>query len=147
MPRRLVTALLAVLALTSVAACSSTDEATSLSAVPAASVAPASGAELDAAGFAAAAKRPGTQIIDVRTPAEFAEGHLAGAVNIDVQAPDFAARIAQLDRAGTYAFYCRSGNRSAAALAQMAGAGFTNIYHLGGGIGAWQEAGGEVVTG
>jgi len=146
MSRRLVALVLAGLAATSIASCSS-DAGTGLADVAAASVAPASGAELDAAGFASASKRPGTVIIDVRTPAEFAEGHLAGAVNIDVESPDFAARIAQLDPAGTYAVYCRSGNRSAAALSQMATVGFTNIYHLGGGIGAWQAAGGEVVTG
>lgn len=146
MSRRLVALLVAGLALTSIAGCS-TDEGSGLAAVAAASVAPASGAELDAAGFASAAKRPGTVIIDVRTPAEFAEGHLAGAVNMDVQAADFTAKLAELDPTSTYAVYCRSGNRSAAALSQMAAVGFTNIYHLGGGIGAWQAAGGEVVTG
>jgi rhodanese-related sulfurtransferase len=42
--------------------------------------------------------------------------------------------------------YCRSGNRSGVAVATMAGQGFTNAYHLQGGITAWQQAGGEVVT-
>ncbi|GAA6526020.1 rhodanese-like domain-containing protein [Intrasporangium sp. DVR] len=143
--RRLAGALLALVAVTSVAACGS-DDAVTLSSASAAAAAPAPGAELSAADFAAAAKREGTTILDVRTPAEFAEGHLPGAVNIDVQSPDFAARIAQLDPKAPYAVYCRSGNRSAAALQLMQGAGFTSAYHLGGGIGAWQQAGGEVVT-
>lgn len=143
--RRLAGAVLALVALTSVAACSGSEDA-SLATLPAAAAAPAAGAELSATDFAAASKRAGTTIIDVRTPAEFADGHLPGAVNIDVQSPDFAARIAQLDPGATYAVYCRSGNRSAAALQLMQSAGLRSAYHLGGGIGAWQEAGGEVVT-
>ena len=119
----------------------------SVTAGPTAATAPASGAELDAASFAAALKLPGTTIIDVRTPAEFAEGHLPGAVNIDIASPDFAAKVSTLDPSAPYAVYCRSGNRSASALAEMAAVGMTGAYHLGGGIGAWHSAGGEVVTG
>lgn len=146
MTRRLTATLAALAIAATLGACSSTETA-GLAEVPVASAAPAAGAELTATDFAAALKRPGTTVIDVRTPAEFAEGHLANAVNIDVQAPDFATKIAGLDPAGTYAVYCRSGNRSAAALSAMSAAGFTHLYHLGGGIGAWQEAGGQVVTG
>jgi rhodanese-related sulfurtransferase len=138
-------ALAAVASLTVVTGCSGSG--VSPSAAPVAASAPAAGAELDAAAFASAMKRPGTQVIDVRTPAEFAEGHLPGAVNLDVSAPDFAARVASLDKNAPYAVYCRSGNRSASALQVMLGQGFTGAYHLGGGIGAWQSAGGEVVTG
>lgn len=65
-----------------------------------------------------------TVIIDVRTPAEFASGHLEGAVNIDVQSPDFAAQIMELDPSGEYFVYCRSGNRSGQAIAQMTQMGF-----------------------
>lgn len=119
----------------------------SVTAGPTAATAPASGAELDPAAFAAALKLPGTTVIDVRTPAEFADGHLQGAVNIDIASPDFTAQVAALDPSAPYAVYCRSGNRSAAALAEMSRVGMTGAYHLGGGIGAWQSAGGEVVTG
>lgn len=118
----------------------------SVTAGPTAATAPASGAELDVAGFAAALKRPGTTIIDVRTPEEFAQGHLPGAVNIDVSSADFGVRVAALDPSAPYAVYCRSGNRSASALAEMAAVGMTGAYHLGGGIVAWQGASGEVVT-
>ena len=85
-------------------------------------------------------------ILDVRTPQEFAEGHIAGAVNIDVSSPDFAQQVSELDPEGTYAVYCRSGNRSDAALHQMAELGFTSAHHLAGGIGAWQQAGYPVVS-
>ena len=66
-------------------------------------------------------------VIDVRTPTEFAAGHIAGAQNIDVEAADFASRIASLDKKASYLVYCRSGRRSAIAADQMAAAGFTDI--------------------
>jgi rhodanese-related sulfurtransferase len=71
-------------------------------------------------------------VIDVRTPAEYAAGHIAGARNIDVQAPDFASAIATLDKGAAYLVYCHSGRRSAIAAAQMAAAGFTDIVDGGG---------------
>jgi rhodanese-related sulfurtransferase len=73
-----------------------------------------------------------TVVVDVRTPAEFAEGHLDGAVNIDVSAPGFATVIADLPVAGSYVVYCRSGNRSAQAVAQMEQLGFTDVFDAGG---------------
>lgn len=131
-----------------ISGCSSqSSDGVSVTAGPTASVAPAAGATLDAGEFAAALKAPQTVILDVRTPAEFAEGHLPGATNLDVQSPEFAAQVAQLDPSAPYAVYCRSGNRSQVALQMMAQGGVTNAYHLGGGIGAWQQAGGEIVTG
>jgi phage shock protein E len=66
-----------------------------------------------------AAQSPGTVIIDVRTPEEFNSGHVQGALNIPVEAPDFATQVSALDPATTYAIYCRSGNRSAVATAEM----------------------------
>jgi rhodanese-related sulfurtransferase len=71
-------------------------------------------------------------VIDVRTPAEYAAGHVAGAVNIDVEASDFAERISTLDPKGDYLVYCRSGRRSALAADAMAKAGFTDIIDAGG---------------
>lgn len=70
---------------------------------------------------------PDTVVIDVRTPAEFASGHLEGAVNIDVQSPDFAQKVSELDPEGDYFIYCRSGNRSQAAISQMHQMGFQNM--------------------
>lgn len=131
----------------SLAACSSGGGAGGVSGATAASSVPTNGATLDAPAFAAALKRPGTVVLDVRTADEFASGHLAGAHNLDVNAADFAAKVGALPKDVPYAVYCRSGNRSATALAVMKQLGFTQTYHLGGGIGAWTSAGGQVVTG
>jgi len=72
-----------------------------------------------------------TAVIDVRTPAEFTEGHLEGAINIDWQGATFASEITQLDSAGTYVIYCRSGNRSTQAISAMTEMGFTNLTNAG----------------
>jgi rhodanese-related sulfurtransferase len=71
-------------------------------------------------------------VIDVRTPAEFEEGHVSGALNIDVEAADFDTRIGELDKDGAYLVYCRSGRRSAIAAERMAAAGFSDIADAGG---------------
>lgn len=86
-----------------------------------------SAAEEFAAGpdAAAEAKRIGATPIDVRTAAEYAEGHVSEATNLDVESGAFAAGIAQLDPATTYVVYCRSGRRSAIAADQMRDAGIT----------------------
>ena len=139
-------ALAAALALTvGLAGCSGAP-AVSVSQGPTATAAPQRATALAASDFAAALKRPGTVILDVRTPAEFAQAHLPGAINIDVTG-DFAAGMATLDPTRPYAVYCHSGNRSAAAVQAMSSAGFANVYDLDGGILAWQKSGGEVVTG
>lgn len=132
---------------TMLAGCSSSGDSASVSSGPTAASAPAAASSLSPADFAAAAKRPGTVVLDVRTPAEFAEGHLPGAVNIDVQSADFAQQLGTLDPSKPYAVYCRSANRSKVAMTAMQQAGFTQLYDLAGGINAWKSAGGEVVTG
>lgn len=119
----------------------------SLSSGPTAASAPAAGSSLSASDFAAAAKLPDTVLLDVRTPAEFAAGHLAGAQNVDVEAADFGQQIATLDKTKSYAVYCRSANRSKVAMTAMQQLGFTKLFDLDGGINAWKSAGGEVVTG
>lgn len=96
--------------------------------------------------FLQTASQPGTTVIDVRTPGEYASGHLQGAVNIDVEAPTFTADIDALSKSGAYAVYCHSGRRSALASDQMASSGFTNITNLQGGIADLQAAGGVIVT-
>lgn len=135
-------ALVAALAVAGLAGCSSDDAAEGGDAATAevvTTLTPAEGMELLAA-------RDDVVLIDVRTPEEFAEGHLEGAVNINLQGADFEGEIAELDPEGTYVVYCRSGNRSAQAATIMAEAGFTDVRDLGG-IQAWEAAGGDVVTG
>ena len=70
-------------------------------------------------------------IIDVRTPEEFAAGHLEGAINMNVEDSTFATQIATLDSSSKYIVYCRSGNRSAIATALMNDAGISQITDLG----------------
>lgn len=80
-------------------------------------------------------------ILDVRTPAEFAEGHLAGSVNIDFQGANFAEEIGKLDPSKAYLMHCRSGRRSGAALPVFEGLNFSELYHLESGYLGWTEAG------
>lgn len=72
-----------------------------------------------------------TAVIDVRTPEEFAEGHLEGALNLNIEGSSFAADIAKLDPAGTYVVYCRSGNRAGKAVTAMQQSGIANVSNLG----------------
>ncbi|MGV8977731.1 MAG: rhodanese-like domain-containing protein [Cellulomonas sp.] len=85
-------------------------------------------------------------VIDVRTPTEFAAGHLAHAVNIDVDGATFDSQVADLAKDGAYFVYCHSGNRSAVATDRMAHLGFTRLYNLLGGVSDWQANGGALVT-
>jgi phage shock protein E len=97
------------------------------------------------AEFATLAVSPEVRVIDVRTPEEFADGHIAGAVNIPVQSSDFSARIAELDPSTTYAVYCRSGNRSQPAVAAMSEAGITTVFELSSGTKGWVSEGQPLV--
>lgn len=85
-------------------------------------------------------------VVDVRTPEEFAAGHLADAVNVDIEGSSFDSLVTALPAEDTYLVYCRSGNRSRAATAQMADLGLTHVYDLDGGALAWVDAGGALVT-
>jgi phage shock protein E len=95
--------------------------------------------------FLAVIESPSSILIDVRTPQEFADGHIETAVNHDVNAADFAQQLAALDPAKTYAVYCQDGTRSATAVAQMQKAGFTHIYELDTGLQGWIDAAYPVV--
>ena len=83
----------------------------------------------------------GVITVDVRTPGEFMTGHIQGAQNIDFESGNFENEISTLDKNGTYAVYCRSGNRSGQAVAIMHDAGFHNVYNLNGGIIDWTNSG------
>lgn len=83
----------------------------------------------------------GLVVLDVRTPEEFASGHLAGAVNLDFRAATFGGDLAALDTEVPYVLYCRSGNRSAEAREMMRSLGFREVHEIAGGIDAWIEAG------
>jgi phage shock protein E len=81
----------------------------------------------------------GFVVLDVRTPAEFAGGHLPGAVNLDSQAPDFLTRLGGLDRGKNYLVYCRSGSRSAIAAQAMERMEFPRVYHMREGMIGWEK--------
>ncbi len=80
-------------------------------------------------------------VLDVRTQKEFKEGHIPGAVNIDVRAADFAEKMAALDKNKTYLVHCAAGGRSANACKKMEGAGFKELYDLAPGFKGWEKAG------
>jgi rhodanese-related sulfurtransferase len=81
------------------------------------------------------------RVLDLRTPEEFAAGHIADAQNIDFRAPDFEQKIAALEKTPRYVVHCSSGNRSSKALPLLEKHGFEHIYHLDGGFIAWEKAG------
>ncbi len=81
------------------------------------------------------------QLVDVRTPQEFATGYIKGAVNADWQnEPLFAAQAKKLDKTKPVYVYCLSGVRSGKAADWLATNGFTTIINLDGGIKAWKAA-------
>ena len=80
-------------------------------------------------------------LLDVRTPKEFAEERIEGAVMIDYLSTGFRDEIAKLDRKKTYLVYCRTGNRTKGALKVMRELGFRNVLHLADGIAKWKAAG------
>ncbi|HSP53701.1 MAG TPA: rhodanese-like domain-containing protein [Cryobacterium sp.] len=85
-------------------------------------------------------------VVDVRTPGEYAAGHLEGAMNVDVQASDFDSQMSALPTDGDYVVYCRSGNRSAAAAARLADLGFTSVTDAGAMSAATVSTGLPIVT-
>jgi len=84
---------------------------------------------------------PDFVIIDVRAPGEFAEGHIANAININYYSEAFHAELEQLDKNKTYLIYCRSGNRSGKALNIMEELNFREVYNMLGGITQWEAEG------
>lgn len=82
---------------------------------------------------------PNGLLLDVRTDNEFAQGHLRGAQQIDFYRDDFADALEKLDKDQPVFIYCRSGNRSGKAAKQMKAMGFSAVYNLEGGIGAWSK--------
>ena len=91
-------------------------------------------------------KADSVQLLDVRTPQEYAEGHIAGAVNIDVQSDDFQPTARQeLSKDSTILVYCRSGRRSLDAAEILTHLGY-RVVNLKGGILEWQASGLPVTT-
>ena len=114
-------------ALILLAGCSSTGSATTVN--------------LNVSEFSQKITEPDVIILDVRTPEEFASGHIEGALNIDFNSGDFANEITRLNPSENYAIYCRSGSRSGQAASIMHKAGFHDVSNLNGGVIDWTNAG------
>ncbi len=80
-------------------------------------------------------------ILDIRTPEEFAQGHLAGAVNMDFYSDDFELELDGLEKNKTYLVYCRTAHRSGLAMPLFRELGFKDVYNMVGGITAWVASG------
>lgn len=94
----------------------------------------------DVQGFAELIADTNVVVLDVRTAAEFAEGHIQGAILIDQGQSDFVEKVkAALPTDKKIAIYCRSGRRSANAAGRLADFGYKCV-NLKGGIIAWKEA-------
>jgi len=84
------------------------------------------------------------QLIDVRTPEEFGEFHIAGAQNIDVNGEGFEESVIALDKSRPIFVYCKGGVRSLKAASILETQGYNPIYNLDGGITGWRESGKSV---
>ena len=82
---------------------------------------------------------PEAVVLDIRTPKEYAEGHIPDAINIDYKADSFELELEKLDRDATYLMHCRSGRRSANSLKIFEKLGFRHVIHMDNGILGWQE--------
>ena len=80
-------------------------------------------------------------VLDVRTPEEFAAGHIAGATNVNLNGKDFQERLEKLDKSQAYLVHCAVGMRSARACKKMNELEFKTLYDLKGGLTAWKKDG------
>lgn len=80
------------------------------------------------------------QLVDIRTPKEHGEIHIANSQNIDFMSPTFEVDITKLNKKKPVILYCKSGRRSAKCAQKMKDAGFEKIYDLEGGISKWKHS-------
>jgi len=83
----------------------------------------------------------GAHLIDVRTPAEWSNGMIKGALKIDFLGSEFNDRINELEKNIPVLVYCASGGRSSKAMNILVEKGFVTVYDLDGGFGAWMAKG------
>jgi rhodanese-related sulfurtransferase len=99
---------------------------------------------VDASAAGKLVKEGKVTVVDVRTVNEYKQGHIAGAKNIDVTENDFEDKVSKLDKSKPYLVHCASGHRSTNSLETFKKLGFQHIYHLDGGMKAWETAGNPV---
>jgi rhodanese-related sulfurtransferase len=102
---------------------------------------------IDVAEWEKLRKDASVVVLDVRTAEEFDDGHMPGAINLDIRGGKFAETLAGLDKSKTYLVHCAVGGRSAKACGQMDGMKFDKVLNLSGGITAWEAAGHKPVKG
>ncbi len=82
----------------------------------------------------------GLRIVDVRTRGEYEEGHLPGAINMNIADPNFPIMLQELDKSAPVLIYCRTGRRSGIAVNILEGMGFTHVLHMKDGWIAWVKS-------
>ena len=97
--------------------------------------------KIDLAEFEKIKSEKDAVVLDVRTPREFAAGHVPGAVNIDWHGRDFAERVSKLDKSKEYLIHCKAGVRSAAAARAMSKMEFGHLYDYSGGWDDYSKSG------
>jgi rhodanese-related sulfurtransferase len=102
--------------------------------------------EINAADFEKRRTIENAVVLDVRSPEEFAKGHVPGAVNADINSPDFSKRVAQFDKEKPILVNCHAGSRGAIASAKLAELGFKTVCNLEGGLAAWEKSGNQAAT-
>jgi len=97
--------------------------------------------KISLADFEKMQSQPDTVVLDVRTPREFAEGHVPGAVNIDWHSRGFSEQVEKLDKSKNYLVHCMGGVRSAAATRKMNTLDFEHLYDFSGGWLEYEKSG------
>ncbi len=125
-----ITLIIMTMSATQITGCNSSDNITSVSAPE----------------FDKEIKADSVVLLDVRTPQEYAEGHIDGALNINIQSDDFRQRAEkELSKDSTILIYCRSGRRSMEAAGILSELGY-KVVNLKGGIIEWKGDGLPVTT-
>ena len=94
--------------------------------------------------FETVSKINGVQLIDVRTPKEYADGHILNSKNIDFLDENFELYVQKLDKKAPVIVYCQSGGRSAKSALKLRLNSFVKIYDLEGGFSKWLSEGGNI---
>ena len=102
--------------------------------------------EINAADYEKKRKARNSVVLDVRSPEEFARGHVPGALNIDINSPTFTQKAGQLDKKKTILVNCHAGSRGAIASAELAKLGFRTVCNLEGGLDAWEKSGNKAAN-
>jgi len=83
---------------------------------------------------------PNTVILDVRTPGEFAQGHISNALNLNAYDKELHQKLNTLNKDLDYFVICRSGNRSSKVYRKMIDLNFPSVFNILGGMIAWERA-------